>query len=201
MLKRLADAYCVLLALAAGGLAFANIFGVLATAFHFGGDVVPAATPVKHWMHIGWVFGVCVALVGVIVQWRKRLANEGAVEAPQESVPQVDQVSPEVGRKGFLISAAWGGFFGTLLGAALGVTFILLWFSITYSPFAPQSWVSSVSVENQRVEPSKTEVPVSVTNHPVALYAFGLPVVLGAIGGAAFGGIVRVSDDSPVDAD
>ena len=97
-------------------------------------------------------------------------------------------------RHGMLASAAWGGFFGALLGAALGATFILLWFSLTYSPFAPQDWVSSVSVERQHVGTSRREVPVTTTDHPVALLVFGLPVALGAIGGALFGGIVRVSD-------
>ena len=195
-LKRLAIGYGLLLTLAAGGLAFANIFGFVATAIHFGGETAPDTAAAKTWMHIGWVFGVCIALLGAVVQMRKRRAKQSGGEASEETGQEQEprQASQEGRRHGLFASAAWGAFFGALLGTALGVTFILLWFSITYSPFAPKDWVESVSVERQRVGTSGREEPVSTTGHPVALIAFGVPVAFGTIAGAVFGGVVRVTD-------
>ena len=194
--KRLLIGYGLLLTLAAGGLAFANIFGVAATALQFGGETAPETAPIKTWMHIGWVFGVCIALLGAVVQWRRTRPHSrlGETQKVNEIVQEREQASSEGTRHGWLASAAWGGFFGAVLGSALGATFILLWFSVTYSPFAPQDWVSSVSVERQHVGTSGRKEPVATTDHPVALFAFCLPVALGAIGGALFGGIVRASD-------
>jgi hypothetical protein len=146
-------------------------------------------------MNIGWVFGVGVALLGAVVQRRKRQAKPTTGEAPKEIVQEPKQTSSKGRRHGLFVSAAWGGFFGALLGSALGVTFILLWFSIAYSPFAPRDWISSVSVDRQRVGTSRREEPVATTKHPVALFAFSLPVALGTIGGAVFGSVVRVTDE------
>jgi hypothetical protein len=70
----------------------------------------------------------------------------------------------------------------------LGGSFLLLWFSITYSPFAPREWVSSVSVERRRVDRAYEE-PLLTTDHPVALFAFFGPVALAAAGGAVFGAV------------
>ena len=194
-LSWLATGYGLLLTSAAGGIAFANIFGVLATAIQFGGDTAPDTTPIKTWMHIGWFFGVAIAFLGAVVELRKRRAKSATGEAPEPIVEESQQPPSDRRRRGLLVSAAWGGFFGALLGTALGVTFIVLWFSILYSPFAPRDWVSSVSVERQRVGSSRREEPVATTDHPVALLAFGLPVAMGAIAGAVYGGIVRVTDE------
>lgn len=187
--------------LAAGGLAFANIFGFAATAMSFGGESASDTAPVRTTMHIGWVFGVFIALFGAIMQRRsqrrKRTTTETGDDVKHED--EIKRPTPEPQaprrRRGFLISAAWGGFFGGLLGTWIGASLILLWFSLTYSPFAPQDWVASVSVEHQRVGTSARKEPVAVSDHPVALYAFGLPLAIGVFGGALFGGIVRVSEE------
>ncbi len=196
LLKRLAVGYGVVLTLAAGGLAFANIFGIAVTAIQFGAEDAAETMPTRTVMHVGWVFGVCVALVGAIQQIRKRGWSLATHESASGEVNgQQEQPATEGAKRGVLVSAAWGSFFGAILGAALGVTFILLWFSIAYSPFAPKGWGASIKVERERVGASRIEEPVAKTRHPVALYAFGLPVALGVVGGAVFGGLVRVSDD------
>ena len=200
VLKWLALGYALLLTLAAGGLAFANIFGWVATAVQFGGESAPDTTSTKTWMHVGWVFGACIALIGAGWQARNNGRKKQAGDAPNkverqlEADPESTPSSPQGRRHGRFASAAFGGFFGTVIGAALGVTFILLWFSITYSPFAPRDWVESVSVERQRAGTSGREVPVATTRHPVALIAFVVPVALGAMAGAVVGGVVRATD-------
>lgn len=120
ILKRSAIGYGFLLTLATGGLAFANIFGFAATAIQFGGASVSETTPIKTLMNIGWVFGVCVALIGAVAQWRKRRSKQATDEAPRETVQERDQSSSDGSRHGLFASAAWGGFFGALLGSALG---------------------------------------------------------------------------------
>lgn len=194
VLKRLAICYWLLLILAAGGLAFANIFGVAVTAIQGSGESSPDTTPIQTSMHIGWIIGVGVALFGAVMEWRKGRVKPSVDEAPQAIAQQPKQSHSERRRHGLLVSAGWGGFFGALLGAALGASFVLLWFSMAYSPLAPRDWGSSVSVERQRAGTSVREDPVAITNHPLAVYAFGLPVALGAIGGLVFGGVVRVTD-------
>lgn len=194
-LKRFAVGYGLLVTLAAGGLAFANIFGFAVTAISFGGESAPDTTPIKTWMNIGWVFGVSIALLGAVIRFRKGRPRPAPSEVSEVIAEEIEPSSSRSPRHGLLPSAAWGGFFGALLGTALGASFVLLWFSIAYSPFAPKDWATSVTVERQSVGASRREEPVALTDHPVALYAFGLPVALGAIGGAVFGGVVRVSDE------
>jgi hypothetical protein len=66
----------------------------------------------------------------------------------------------------------------------LGGSFLLLWLSLVYSPFSPAGWASSVSGERMRIDHSSIyKAWVMTTNHPVALYAFGGPIVLGAVAG------------------
>ena len=106
------------------------------------------------------------------------------------------QRTPRKGRRyGRLASTALGGLGGALLGGMLGGTFLLLWFSIAYSPFAPRLWVSSLTVERQRAGSSVRIEPVTATNHPTAQIAFGAPLLLGAITGAVFGGVAGVTEE------
>lgn len=197
--KSIVVGYGILLTLAAGGLVFANIVGFLAGAVQFGGTRAPDTAAIQTWMHGGWIFGVGVALFGVIVKQiqksRKQRRRTEAKPAEEPLQPEtVQQETPQGRRHGLFASMAWGGFGGALLGGMLGGTFILLWFSLTYSPFAPREWVSSVSVERQRTGTSGREEPVLTTDHPVAVYAFGIPLVLGGIAGAVFGGVSGVYD-------
>jgi hypothetical protein len=195
--KTIVFGYGILLALAAGGLAFANIFGIVAGIFQFGTERAPDAAVLQTWVHRGWIFGVGVALFGVVMKRLQKLRKQRTRtgEKPEDKPLQQEtsqQETPKGRRHGLLASMAWGGFGGALLGGMLGATFILLWFSLTYSPFAPQEWVSSVSVERQRTGASGREEPVLTTDHPVAAYAFGIPLVLGGIAGAVFGGVAGV---------
>ena len=204
ILKWVGTGYGLLLTMAGGGLAFANIVGAITAAVQFGGQRAPDVEVMRTWMHGGWVFGVFIALVGAIATYRKRakkrqLSPDSVDEQPSQLAPEPSsEQSASVGRPhGLLGSLAWGGIAGGILGTMLGCTFILLWFSVAYSPLAPRGWASSVSVEKHRVAGTAREEPVSVTNHPVALAAFAVPMVLCTVAGAVFGGVFGVTDLTP----
>lgn len=186
--------YGVLLTLAAGGFVCANLAGffrgVIQFAMTYGDQKAPDPTVVQTWTHAGWVFGVGIALLGAIVKFRK--SRKKRSRKPQDHTEQdanALQKSEKGRRLGPVASSALGSLGGGLLGGIIGGTLIMLWFSLTYSPFAPHEWVSSVSVERRRTGVSGRKELVHTTDHPVALYAFGVPLVLGGIAGAVFGGL------------
>lgn len=196
--KAIVVGYGILLTLAAGGFVCANLAGFVRGAFLFattyGAERAPDASPVQTWTHSGWVLGVVVALTGVIVKMRRKSRKKSARKQKSrgdaaEQNADSQQITQTGRRLGFLASTALGGLGGSLVGGMFGATLILLWFSLTYSPFAPQGWGSSVSVERRRVTASGRREPVLTTDHPVAVYAFGIPFVLGGIAGAVFGGV------------
>lgn len=194
ILKRFATAYGLLITMAAGGLAFANIFGFAATAMFFGGENAQDLSSVRTTMNVGWIFGVCIALFGAFMQFRKKRSLPISSGTTDTSAEQNEHTSIKGRRHGFFASAAWGGFFGGLLGTVFGASFVLLWFSFVFSPFASAAWSNSVTVKKQRTGTRGREVPVAVTDDQVALYAFAIPVAIGVISGSVFGGIVRSSD-------
>jgi hypothetical protein len=67
-----------------------------------------------------------------------------------------------------------------------GGSLMLLWFSLTLSPFGPESWNASLSLTDLSVNQSRHRHAMA-TNHPIAFYAFFGPIVLGAIAGAVMG--------------
>lgn len=196
--KRLFQGFGLLLAMAAGGLAFANLFGFGALLFlkvSSVGNRAPSAEPYGWWMHCGWFVGVGLALVGALTQ--KRAAhNRGVVKRMEAESQPADLATPEsgnwktIGKKSSLFSSITffgcaGGFAGLMLGGAL----LLCWFSLAYSPFAPAGWASSINVEQRADSRLIENEEVLTTKHPVALYAFGVPILLGATGGAILGGV------------
>lgn len=200
--KRIALGYGILFTLAGAGLAFANIVGVLAHAFLFRAEQPADPSVLKMWMHGGWFFGVGIGLLPMIVKKIKMSKDQVSRETlnrdhQENDTPPETQESPgkmtEERRHGLLGSLAWGGFFGTILGAILGASFVVLWFSLIYSPFAPDRWASTVAVERQQL-PSGRKETVLTTDHPVALYAFGIPLMLGCVAGVVTGGVVGVDD-------
>ena len=196
---RLATGYGMLLCLAAGGLVFANFFGFFVGLFEFGTGNRSDPSILQAWTHRGWIFGVCFALLSIVMKKRKgtkKQASQSRGDLQEQSEPrQKSRRTPRTARRyGFLASTALGGLGGALLGGMLGGTFILLWFSMTYSPFAPQAWVSSVSMERERLG-SARRTPVASTDHPVALIAFGAPLALGTVAGAVFGGVGGVTEE------
>lgn len=204
LLVLIAKGYALLLSLAAGGLIFANLFGVIVTLFQVGGaslagsERAPDPTVATTWIHAGWCVGVVVAAIGgAIAFWKYRQQKMVQPEKLQtESVqpqPDLGESKKQCRRHGRLASMGYGGLLGAFLGGMLGGTFILIWFSLTYSPFAPQKWVASVSVERQRTS-TALEEPIATTDHPVALWAFAAPLAFGAAAGAVMGAVYGACD-------
>ncbi|QGQ23133.1 hypothetical protein F1728_10835 [Gimesia benthica] len=196
--KRLAQGYGLLLAMAAGGLVFANLFGLGAFLIQeIGSDNQRAASlePYRWWMHCGWWVGVGFALTGAVT--RKRATQTKTVrEQTSAATESADLATPESGRwktvgkrSGVLSSVAFFGCAGGFAGLMLGGSLLLLWFSLAYSPFAPAGWAGSVKVEQRANGHLIENERVMTTTHPVALYAFGVPIGLGATAGAIIGGV------------
>jgi hypothetical protein len=196
-IRWLVAGYGMLLIVAAGGFAFANLGGLVAGALQFGAAEAPGATVIQTWMHRGWIFGAGVALFGIVMKLRKKRkqrAARGAEDSDRGRRRQVRRRRPQGRRYGRLASTAVGGLGGALLGGMLGGTFVLLWFSITYSPFAPRDWASSVTVARQGTGSIVRKKPAATSDYPVVQLAFGAPLVLGAITGAVFGGVAGVTE-------
>lgn len=141
--------YGLLLSLAAGGLIFANLFGVVVGAMQsigvilFGSEMDFDPRVTQSWIHRGWFFGVSVALTGDAIALRKHRRRKSSRQNQKqgESKQRKFKFSQEVRqsrRYGFFASTGIAGLLGAFLGAMLGGSFLLIWFSLTYSPFAPQ---------------------------------------------------------------
>lgn len=186
VLDFIVNGYGFLLTCAAGGIAGANIFPILGHAVNTAADLGWSAQQLKLVGHGGWVLGVVAAGVGAAIKWWKakpRLISKSATAAESEH--------PKGKKHGVFGSMAWAGAIGSLLGMMLGLTFVLFWFSITYSPFAPRSWVESVRTVEHRRPDGRREHGIT-SNHPVLWYAFGIPVGLGAATGTVLGAFVPV---------
>ncbi|QDT99572.1 hypothetical protein [Gimesia aquarii] len=198
--KLIVKGYGLLLAMAVGGLVFANLFGLIAffvLAQEWVSDRLQASggtESVLWWMHCGWFVGAGLALFGTVTQNQKIKKRSFQVSVDHEDEPETP--APKKWKKkrrtkpsGILSSIGVFSLFGGFLGLMLGGSLLLFWFSLTYSPFAPAGWASSVSVE-QRQEPGSGQTKsMMTTNHPVAFYLFGTPIVLGITAGALAGGI------------
>lgn len=193
ILKTIAAGYGLLLALAAGGLFFANFVGLIVGAVTFGAEKAPDPRTLAWWIHGGWILGVGVALVGTVMnRIHRRSSPRGESRARSGKSRSRSFRKPPRGRRhGFVASTLLGGCGGALLGLLLGGSLLLIWFSLTYSPFAPQEWVASVEVERRRVDRPYHQSGLS-TDHPIAMYAFGAPIALGAAAGAVLGGVCGV---------
>lgn len=192
LIEFLVKGYALLLAVAVGGFLGANVAGLVAGVSRSFLD--PDGRPVRAedilaWSHWGWLIGAGLALVGGILQARRSglRKEDEELRRPRRWARLRSYPSP----RGVLVSAALGGVGLGLLGAMLGGTFLMLWFSLAYSPFAP-AWRSAVTVERDRTMARRRGEPRSQyfheTRHPVALYAFWGPAILGAAAGVLLGG-------------
>ncbi len=180
--------YLLLLVTAAGALAGANIFGVLAglaTELFSDGHHAPKSDLYMWGVHGGWCIGAGIAFVGAILKHRRSKKRDSDDPLKKRSWIQSSRTKPS----GILSSIGSFGVVGGILGLLVGGSFALLWFSVAYSPFAPKDWATSIkSMPNPKVGAVR-EFSWVATSHPVAVYAFGAPIVLGVTAGAIVGGV------------
>jgi hypothetical protein len=187
----LAKSYTVLLTVAIGGFLGANLAGVV-----FGwADMLflnpkGKATPPEvseRWMHGGWLVGGGGALVGCIVHGLRSRKRSPVNDQQQDRGWRVPAYPSS---RSVLASAGVGVVVFGILGMMLGGSFLILWFSLAYSPL-PTGWGSSVTLERDWMVTQPRGLPLHpllhTTHNPVALYAFLGPIVLGVVIGAAFG--------------
>jgi hypothetical protein len=198
-------AFALLCITAAGGLIGANLAAVLSGPFVF--DL--QGEQFAQCLHGGWIAGAALFLFGALTK-RLRVISSSLIgltpDPPKETQRTPNDPSPtgvEAVRRrrrvirlregrpvGVPLGIALGAVAGSILGGLLGGTLLLLWFSFTYSPFAPVGWASSVRIERQPTRNTlRRERPASTTQHPVARALFFGPAALGAMAGAVFGGV------------
>jgi hypothetical protein len=182
----LVQGYFLLLTVAVGGFVGAN-FAVFVPViaeifFNPSGRATQPATYLR-WIHAGWLVGAAFALVGSVLQRRRSMQRKSRTE--HHSATSAEAVTTP---RGVLASAGVGALCCGLLGAMLGGSFLLLWFSLAYSPFSP-NWDRTIAVERDRTFPQRSGHWVHTTTNPIALGLFFGPMVAGAASGAVLGGV------------
>lgn len=186
IVANLARACGFMLTVAAGGLVGGMVAGFIPLVIHEATAPQRAPDPafVKNWVHGGWFVGASLfGMSGVVHYWRKWRTVPSAQSDDQQEPDEGDvDETPMRPVRSLPAKMALCAFGGALLGLFVGGSLLLVWFSLTYSPFSPDEWAESLSLERRRVgEPGPRSVVT--TDHPVALYLFSGPIVLGALVG------------------
>ncbi len=150
---------------------------------------LPGGWAVRHWL---WIGGAVLAAIGYPLGWitingyafsfsKKDHNKKQETETTSTSEPQEFGAPAKV-----LPSAAMFGFFGAFLGLFLGGSLLLIWFSLSMSPWPPEGWLESLSAESADLSAprgSRGREGGLTTRHPIAMYCFlGPIVVLGTLG-------------------
>lgn len=202
--KYTAKIYAVLWLTAIGGFLGANALGVLASLL---GTFLHVELQLLWWIHAGWYAGTALAFIGavtgnlrfhsgptpVFVPQRKRrepIAQEASNTVPATAeASDLDATRKSPRRTNVWKSALMFGLVGGFLGAFLGGSLLMFWFSLAYSPYAPTGWASTVEVKRERISPTQPGRQAHTTSHPVALYLCVTPAVVGGVAGIILGGV------------
>lgn len=196
--------YGILFITAVGGFIGANFLGIVGSLFFIPENTAVHAMP---WVHGGWYAGTLLAFAGAVTG-NVRFANGASLrirdnlEATTRNNSRgsrqretgdrertVTNKLPSSSSAGVLGGMFWMGLLGGFLGIMLGGSLLMFWFSLSYSPYAPAGWGSSVSIAKDPIPGSVISRHSHQTNHPVALKLLYLPALTGAVIGATFGGV------------
>jgi len=169
--------YGVILATAVGGLTGAYVFAITSEIFYrILGGTADQTDSITWWQYFGWILVGGVFLSMRIYQIRNervslpRKAGHLLVNLKEKHVEREDEVPVERNEKihakqdDDFIQYCTIAFLGGFLGFLMGVSLLLIWYSLTWSPFYPTS------------DPDTTSI-----NLTVALYLLGISAVFGAV--------------------
>ncbi|MCC9608956.1 hypothetical protein LOC68_07660 [Blastopirellula sp. JC732] len=198
--KRVLGVLGILWMTAVGGILGANLLGIIGTQFFATENKDLYVMP---WSHAGWYLGTILFFLGAVTG-RLRFINGTSLGSSSggtadESTAQEEKAVAALKAEqvketsGVLGSAFAGGLAGGVLGLLLGANLLTFWFSLAYSPFAPQQVVSSVEVVHEsQPAGSVFKRPIMRSSHPIALYLCLTPVALGVVGGATAAGVIAL---------
>lgn len=150
---------------------------------------------------IAWVVGVVFTAIGIPLGWVKVTFNvpRDTPPAPKTEAPEpIAATAPSRKATDILKATAGLAIGGAMLGVILGGFLALAWFSISVSPFAPESWSHSIESSTRDVtNPTMDPGAGFSTTNPLLLRLMLVPpvvlAVLGALTGLICGIIERVS--------
>lgn len=168
--------YGMLLATAVGGLTGAYVFAKTSDKYYqMLGGMADRTDTIIWWQYCGWILVGGVFLSMRIYQIRNprvsltNVAAEQLVNLKQKGDEQEDQTPPEISAEPVAQPLSpWSEvliiiFLGGFMGALMGVSLLLIWYSLTWSPFYPAGDSDSISIKLN-----------------VSLYLVGITAVLGA---------------------
>jgi hypothetical protein len=139
--------------------------------------------------HTCWLAFLALAIFGLATgklqtnRWVERSTADDAADEPTGTPI-----------KGFP-AMVLGAFGGSILGIILGGALLMMWFSLSLSPWPMEGWFESLrwdSAEGQRHDDSRAGGIGMATNHPVAIAMFCIPIAMLGVTGAiaaGFGGV------------
>lgn len=161
---------------------------------------LPGSWPVRHWLWIGGaVFGAIGYPLGwIAVDGHKFRSFQNGLDREQDSNEPdseqdygMDENEIEVPSR-VLPTAAMFGLLGAFMGLFLGGSLLLIWFSLSMSPWPPAGWLESVSAKSADLSSphgSPDRESGFTTSYPVAIYCFLGPIALLGILGVFVGGV------------
>ena len=171
---------------------------------------LPGDWPVRYWM---WIGGAIIGAVGYPLGWitingKKFSFSRNDENEEQEIESEISSTESKVELPAKVIPTA--GFFclvGSFLGLFVGGSLLLVWFSLSMSPWPPEGWLESVSAKAVDLSAPRGSLERDggmTTQNPIAIYCFVGPIaILGLLGffvggiGAACGWVKDVNPDQP----
>lgn len=208
------NVYAVVLLTALGGLLGANFTGLivaLSTSDLDASSPLTLAGKSFSWAHVGWIGGALIAFLGALTghvrffrghaenvdsgETNEKVLGRSEIAAATPELLTDDHSQVHVVTMGPVKTIAIFTLAGLILGMVLGASLVVPWFSIAYSPFAPQGWQESVKVEQKRTPGTPVKRNVHTSSHPVIAYLFLVPAGLGAVVGGtiATAGLIAAS--------